>query len=146
MGARITCAQFREASGFISRSLDKGMERGGSLPSAQSQCGLLNRFSFLHTLIEVRWSHRGPPSVSYLHDRLSHTNSTQENTDASEITTTAPLMGLNLNCGLMFLMIKPFSNPAWGLLGPPWQGSALSPGIFLNNGPLGGSQWGEGSS
>ena len=43
-------------------------------------------------------------------------------------------------------MIRPYSTPAQGLLGPPWQGSALSPGIFWNNGPMGGSQWGEGSS
>lgn len=44
------------------------------------------------------------------------------------------------------LMIQPYSTPAQGLLGPPWQSSALSPGIFWNNGPMGGSQWGEGPS
>lgn len=40
-------------------------------------------------------------------------------------------MCLSLNCGPMVLMIRPFSNPAWGLLGPPWQGSALSPWHLL---------------
>lgn len=40
------------------------MERRGSrsLPSARSKCGLFHCFSFLHTLIEVQWSHRGTSS------------------------------------------------------------------------------------
>lgn len=42
MGARITCAQFREGGGLNSGGLEEGMERrGAGLPSAQSKCGLL---------------------------------------------------------------------------------------------------------
>lgn len=43
------------------------------------------------------------------------------------------------------LMIRPYSTPARGLLGAPWQDSALSAWHLLgNNGPpVGGSQWGE---
>lgn len=64
VGLRITCAQFREGNGLNSRGLEEGMERRGSwsLPSAQSKCGLFHCFSFLHTLIEVQWSHRGTSS------------------------------------------------------------------------------------
>lgn len=67
VAARITCAQFREGNGLNSRGLEEGMERRGSrsLPSARSKCGLFHCFSFLHTLIEVQWSHWTSSSLAF---------------------------------------------------------------------------------
>lgn len=116
----------------IAGALEEGMERRESrrLPSAQSKRGLFSLFLFPAYFDRSPVVSQRDLLQSHIYITGSLRPPTHENTVASEITPTAPLAGLNLNCGLMFLMIRPFSNPAWGLLGPPWQGSALSPGIF----------------
>lgn len=69
---RSTCPQFREGNGLNSRGLEEGMEKTGSqsLPICRKQ---VLCFSFLHTLIDVQWSHRGISSslVSYVTGFLS---------------------------------------------------------------------------
>lgn len=100
--------------------------------------------SFPHTLNGIHWteSQISFSSTSYrcvlpssTRNIISHKHITQSSVCASSYTVT-----------WRFLMMWPYYITAHSLLGLPWQSSTLSRGISWNNGPMGGSQWGEGPS